>query len=274
MENLLVVKLGGGVGLDMPRACRNLAEIARERPLIVVHGVSARMNQLCEDLNVPVRTLSSPTGHSSRYTDERTRDIFVTAARSVNDDICEWLSSYGANPISVADEVVISGTRKKAIRAVVDGRVRIVRDDYSGSISGVDGDVLRDLLAQGRIPVVPPMAFSDSGYLNIDGDRASAAIAAELQADTLLILSNVDGLYRDFEADDAPISTIYPHQLEQAMDWAQGRMKRKVLGAQEALNGGVGQVIIGDGRISDAVSEALNGAGTHFLSTQQISEAQ
>lgn len=272
MENLLVVKLGGGAGLDIPRACRNLAEIAQERPLIVVHGVSDHMNQLCADLDVPVRTLSSPTGHSSRYTDERTRDIFVQASRAVNDNICEWLGSYGVSPVSMADEVVINGTRKKAIRAVVDGRVRIVRDDYSGSIRDVNGAVLHDLLAQGHIPVIPPMAISDSGLLNIDGDRASAAIASTLQADTLIILSNVDGLYRDFEADDAPVNQIYPQELEQAMSWAKGRMKRKVLGAQEALEGGVGRVIISDGRISNAVTHALNGAGTHFLSAHALSE--
>ena len=270
MENLLVVKLGGGEGLDMPRACRDLAEIAKTRPLIIVHGVSARMNQMCEDLDVPVRNLTSPGGHSSRYTDERTRDVFVAAARSVNDDICEWLYSYNVNAIGVTDDVVVSGTRKTAIRAVVDGRVRIVRDDYTGSISGVNGDRLLALLEQGHVPVLPPMALSDDGLLNIDGDRASASVAAELNADTLVILSNIEGLYRDFENDDAPIAEIPARQIEQAMDWAQGRMKRKVLGAQEALEGGVNRVIIGDGRISNPVSQALNGMGTHFLAESPV----
>lgn len=269
MENLLVVKLGGGEGLDVPRACRDLAQIAQTRPVIVVHGLSATMNQMCEDLNIPVRTLISPTGHSSRYTDERTRNIFVQAANVVNDTIRTWMSSYGVHPVSMADDVVIAGTRKRAIRAVVDGRVRIVRDDYSGSISGVNAEPLRAILVAGDVPIVPPMALSDDGLLNIDGDRAAAAIAGALGADTLIILSNVDGLYRDFEADDAPVSTVTATELDSAMDWAEGRMKRKVLGAQEALEGGVNRVIVSDGRISDPVSEALRGAGTHFLSASQ-----
>ncbi len=253
MENLLVVKLGGGEGLDMPRACRDLAEIAQTRPLIVVHGVSARMNQMCEDMNVPVRSLTSPGGHSSRYTDERTRDVFAAAARSVNDEICEWLNGYNVNAQGVTENIAIEGNRKKAIRAVVDGRVRIVRDDYTGSISGVDGTSLSNLLEQGVVPVLPPMAISDDGLLNIDGDRASAAVAAELNADTLIILSNIAGLYRDFENDDAPVAEVPANRIEEAMEWAQGRMKRKVLGAQEALDGGVRRVIIGDGRISNPV---------------------
>ncbi|MEM9953101.1 MAG: [LysW]-aminoadipate kinase [Chloroflexota bacterium] len=266
MQNLLIVKLGGGEGLDMPRACRDLAEIANTRPVIVVHGVSAKMNQMCQDLDIPVRTLTSPTGHSSRYTDERTRDVFVMASRAVNDDICTWLASYGASPISVADEIAVHGTRKKAIRAVVDGRVRIVRDDYTGSISSVNSETLLDILEVGNIPVVPPMALSDDGLLNVDGDRVAGAIATELNADTLIILSNVDGLYRDFETDDAPVSVVAHNESDNAMNWAEGRMKRKVLGAREALDGGVQRVIISDGRISDPVTEALNGAGTHFLS--------
>lgn len=266
MNNVLVVKLGGGEGLDVPRSCRDLAQIAQNRPLVVIHGVSARMNRMCQDMNVPVRTLTSPTGHSSRYTDARTRDVFVAAARSANEEIVEWLRGYGINAIGMADieDILISGNRKRAIRAVVDRRVRIVRDDYSGSITGVDGNRLNELLAMGYIPVLPPMALSDDGLLNVDGDRASAAVASELDAEELVILSNVQGLFRDFSDSSSLIAEVPMNQLEQAMNFAQGRMKRKVLGAQEALQGGVQRVIIGDGRISDPVSHALLGEGTVF----------
>jgi len=263
-NNVLVVKLGGGAGMDIPRACRDLSRIAALRPLVVIHGVSARMNQMCEELKVPVRTLSSPGGHSSRYTDERTRDIFVSAARTVNEEIVEWLHSYHVNAVGVDNEVYIEGERKRALRAIVDGRVRIVRDDYSGSITKINGTALREMLAMGYTPVLPPMAVSADGYLNIDGDRASAAVAAELDAEELVILSNVSGLFRNFGDANSLVAEVPLTQLEQAMAWAQGRMKRKVLGAQEALEGGVQRVIIGDGRVSDPVSHALSGAGTVF----------
>lgn len=264
MENILVVKLGGGEGLDMPRACRELAEIARQRPLVVIHGVSARMNQMCSDLGVAVRTISSPNGHSSRYTDARTRDIYVAAARSVNSEIVEWLSSYNVQAQGLADEVAITGERKDAIRAVIDGRVRIIRDDYTGTISGVNSAQIMNLLERGIVPVLPPMAVSPDGLLNVDGDRAGAAVAASLSAETLLILSNVRGLLRDVQDSNSLISEVPFNQLQQAMNYAEGRMKRKVLGAEEALNGGVERVIIGDGRIPNPVSTALNGAGTRF----------
>lgn len=260
--NTLVVKLGGGEGLNMPRACADLARI--DRPLVVVHGVSERMRQLCDERGVEVQMLTSPTGHSSRYTNEQTREIFVEAAQQINHEIVKLLRSHNINAISVTD--AIYGERKAALRAVVNGRIRMIRDDYSGSITGVNGDYIRNLLQQGYVPVVTPMATSPDGYLNIDGDRASAAIAGALNAEELLILSNVQGLFRDFSDPNSLIAQIPSHQLDQAMDWAQGRMKRKVLGAQEALAGGVSRVIIGDGRVDNPVTQALNGMGTVFLS--------
>jgi acetylglutamate/LysW-gamma-L-alpha-aminoadipate kinase len=262
--NILIVKLGGGAGLDFSASCDDLAALARKRPVVVVHGVSALANRLCEERGVPVRTLDSPSGHSSRYTDPQIRDIFVEAAQIANRQIVDCLQAQGIDAIGVHE--AIQGTRKTAIRAIVDGRVRVVRDDYSGSITGVDANHLRQLLENGQVPVLPPMAFSDDGMLNIDGDRASAAVASALNAQELVILSNVRGLYRRFPDESSFVQQVPGPQLDTALEWAQGRMKRKVIGAQEALQGGVQRVIIGDGRIANPVQEALAGGGTVFLS--------
>jgi acetylglutamate/LysW-gamma-L-alpha-aminoadipate kinase len=261
-----VVKLGGARGLDLDASCADLAALAAERPMVVVHGVSALANRLCDEAGHPVQTLTSPSGHTSRYTDPITRDIFIQAAEMMNRQVVDQLQARGINAISViGDETAIHGERKSAIRAVVAGRVRVVRDDYSGSISHVEGDRLRQLLEAGYVPVLPPMAMSNEGLLNVDGDRASAAIAGALGANELVILSNVRGLYRDYPDENSFVQQVPGHQLESAMNWAQGRMKRKVLGAQEALEGGVGRVIISDGRISNPVQQALAGEGTVFL---------
>ena len=147
---------------------------------------------------------------------------------------------------------------------MVDGRLRVIRDDHSGTISGVAGERLRALLERGHMPVLPPMAGSPDGLLNIDGDRAAAAVGAALGAADLVILSNVRGLYRDFPREDSFVPLVRDSEREAALTWAQGRMKRKVLAAGEALDGGVGRVIISDGRVSDPVQRALAGAGTLF----------
>jgi acetylglutamate/LysW-gamma-L-alpha-aminoadipate kinase len=97
----------------------------------------------------------------------------------------------------------------------------------------------------------------------VDGDRAAAAIGAALHTDTLLILTNVPGLLRDVEDEQSLIPSIPQSQAEDYLDrYAQGRMKRKILGAVEAMREGVKQVIIADGRVSEPVTKALNGQGT------------
>lgn len=267
LANILVVKLGGGEGLDLAASCDDLAQIAQQRPLVVVHGVSAIMNQMCHDLGVEVETLTSPSGHSSRYTTPEVRDIFVRASELANERVTSALRQRGVNAVSlIGDNVVVNGSRKKAIRAVFKGRVRVVRDDYSGSIDDVTTDPLIELLEQGQVPVLPPMATSDDGLLNVDGDRAGASVAGALVADELLILSNVRGLYRNFPDEDSFVSEVPRTKLDTALGWAEGRMKRKVLGAQEALDDGVKRVIIGDGRITNPATKALAGEGTVFLS--------
>lgn len=263
LADVLVVKIGGGAGLDMERCADDLAAVARQRPLVIVHGVSDAMNRLCAERGVAVRTLVSPTGHESRYTDPQTRDLFVEAAQQVNEALVAALAARGVRAQGVAD--AIQGERKTAIRAVVNGRVVMVRDDYSGTISGVNRQPIEELMAQGIVPVLPPLAQSADGCLNIDGDRASAAVAAALRARDLVILSNVRGLYRRFPDESTLIAEVRRHELDNALALAQGRMKRKVLGAQEALAGGVAQVIIADGRAVQPLSAALSGAGTHFI---------
>ena len=264
-NDLLVVKIGGGAGLDLDAVCDDLAHVAKEHPLVVVHGVSAAMNRLCAKRGIAVQTLTSPSGHESRYTSPALRDVYVQAAESENERIVSALTSRGVAATGfVGADVAIRAQRKKAIRAVVNGRVRMVRDDHSGSIRDVDGDALRKALDEGRVPVLPPMADSEDGLLNVDGDRAGAAVAGALDAATLLILSNVRGLYRDFPDEASFVAQVPVTQMDEALNWAQGRMKRKVLAAQEAMQQGVLEVIIGDGRAAHPFKRALAGEGTRF----------
>ncbi len=265
VDNLLVVKVGGGAGLDLDAVCDGLATVAAARPLVVVHGVSDVMNKLCAQLGIEVQTLTSPGGHSSRYTPPALRDVYVQAAESENERLVKALSRRGvAAQGMLGAATALHAERKKAIRAVVRGRVRMVRDDHSGSIRSADSALLLESLRAGCVPVLPPMATSEDGLLNVDGDRAGAAVAGALDAATLLILSNVRGLYRDFPNEDSFVAQVPGTQLDAALDWAQGRMKRKVLAAREALQAGVAAVIIADGRCANPIARALAGEGTRF----------
>ena len=157
----------------------------------------------------------------------------------------------------------MAATRKDTIQSIENGKRKIIRDDYTGKIETINTQLLQTLLDGGYLPVIAPLAVSAAGEaLNVDADRAAAMVAAALQAGTLLLLTNVPGLMRSFPDESTVIRNLPPQKLEEALSFAEGRMKKKVLGAQEALQGGVGRVIIADGRVQNPISDALAGKGT------------
>jgi acetylglutamate/LysW-gamma-L-alpha-aminoadipate kinase len=119
------------------------------------------------------------------------------------------------------------------------------------------------LINNGYVPVVTPPACSTEGEaINVDGDRAAAMIAAAIKASQLIILSNIPGLLRQFPDESTLISHIRYAGLEQALSFAEGRMKKKVLGASEAIAAGVSQVVFGDARVPNCIRLAMSGQGT------------
>lgn len=214
----------------------------------------------------PAKHVTSPQGYTSRYTDRETLEIYVMAAcGKINTFLVELLQKLGVNAVGLAgvDGRLLEGTRKDAIRIIENGRQRILRDDYTGRVEKVNVELLRLLLGHGFVPVVAPLAISYAGdAMNVDGDRAAAMIAGALGADQLIVLTNVPGLLRNFPDESTLVPHIDKYRVEQSIDFAQGRMKKKVLGASEALARGVRRVIFADGRIPEPIHHALAGHGT------------
>jgi acetylglutamate/LysW-gamma-L-alpha-aminoadipate kinase len=265
---MIVVKAGGNVGLDIEAVCVDVAHLVKQgEQILLVHGGSNETNIISEKLGHPPRFVTSVSGHVSRYTDRETLEIFamVTAGR-INKLLVERLQQMGANAVGLSglDGRLLEAERKSALRIVENGKHKVLRGDYSGSIRRVNTALLRKLFAAGYVPVVAPLAISHQGEaLNVDGDRVAAAISVALNAETLVILSNVPGLLRDLPDESTLVRHVAlddaPGVLEK---YAQGRMKKKMLGAIEALNNGVKQVIIADGRVSQPLHRALTGQGT------------
>ena len=139
----------------------------------------------------------------------------------------------------------------------------MLRGDHTGTVERVNVDLIELLLSAGYLPVLTPPAASYEGVaINVDGDRAAAALAVAMRAEALLLLSNVPGLLRHFPDESSLIASIPAADVESYLEFAQDRMKKKVLGAAEAVSGGVRRVIFGDARAGQPVSAALEGQGT------------
>jgi acetylglutamate/LysW-gamma-L-alpha-aminoadipate kinase len=267
MSKTIVVKLGGTEGVDFSAICQDVvALLDQNHQIVLVHGGSAEANALGEAVGYPPRFVTSPSGFTSRYTDRQTLEIFAMAVNGkVNTLLVEQLQVLGVNAfgLSGVDGRLMQAKRKAAIRIVENGKRKILRDDYTGKIEQVNARLVHTLLDGSYTPVIAPMAVSEKGEaLNVDADRAAAMIAAAMQVDTLLLLTAVPGLLKAFPDESSLIKTLPQSQLDSAIEIAQGRMKKKILGSQEALQGGVVKVIIADGRVENPISNALAGNGT------------
>jgi acetylglutamate/LysW-gamma-L-alpha-aminoadipate kinase len=264
---MIVIKMGGAAGVNLDAICLDVAGLVQQgQPVILVHGGSDETNQISAQLGHPPRFVTSTAGYTSRYTDRATLEIFaMVTAGKINTLLVERLQKAGVNAfgLSGVDGRLLVAQRKEAIRIVENGRKLMLRDDFTGKIEQVNTALLHLLLGAGLTPVIAPLAISPEGdALNVDADRAAALVAGAVKAEQLLLLTNVPGLLRHYPDESSLITHISAKELEAAMALAEGRMKKKVLGASEALELGVGSVIFADGRAQHPVLDALNGIGT------------
>ncbi len=264
---MLVIKIGGAAGIDAQGICSDIAAVAaRGERVVLVHGGSDEANKLGEQLGHPPRFVTSPSGYTSRYTDRATLEIFAMAtAGKINSLLVEALQRCGVNALGLsgADGRLLVAKHKESVRVIEQGKVRVLHGDHTGTIEQVNAGLLKLLLDAGYTPVIAPLAVSYEGtLLNVDADRAAASVAGALQAESLILLTNVPGLLRQFPDESTLIHKLPRAGLEESLGFAEGRMKKKVLGASEALSQGVGRVIFASGRVAQPVQNALAGEGT------------
>lgn len=265
---MIVVKVGGSEGIDTASVCADVASIVKDgRTVVLVHGGSHESTAIGEKLGHPPRFVTSVSGHSSRSTDRQTMEVLaMVMGGRINKMLVERLQGLGVNALGLSgiDGRLLEAVRKPTLRIVEGGRRLILRGEFSGRVERVNVALLTTLLDAGYTPIVAPFALSaENEMVNVDGDRAAAAIGAALGAEALVLLTNVPGLLRDVEDPASRIPIVPVADAEVALEQvAMGRMKRKVLGAAEAVRAGVGRVILADGRIARPVERALAGEGT------------
>ncbi len=266
---MIVVKIGGSEGINYGAVAKDAAALWKSgQKLIIVHGGSSETNKVAQALGHPPQFLTHPGGMTSRITDRKTLEIFeMVYCGLINKRIVELLQLEGVNAVGLSglDGRIFEGKRKDAVKYVENGKIKIHRGDFTGSVEKVNTALLNTLMDAGYLPVLTPPAVSYEGHaINTDGDTAASMLATALKAEALLLLSNIPGLLANFPDESSLIQEIPAAKVSdpQYMAVAQGRMKKKVLGAVEAVQGGVGRVVFGDARPENPISAALAGAGT------------
>ncbi|MFR9673243.1 [LysW]-aminoadipate kinase [Streptomyces sp. TR06-5] len=264
---LTVVKCGGNPAVDAAGVCADVAGLVRDgQSVVLVHGGSGEIARLAGRLGVPQRTLVSPDRVTTRYTDPATLEVVTLAlAGGVKPGIVAELSRLDVPAVGLTglDGGMLRARRKSAVRAVVDGRKTLVRDNLSGRLHEVRTELPEALLRSGFVPVVSPPAIDESDRpVNVDADRAAAALAAALGADRLVLLTGAPGVLADPDDGTSVLSTYEVPAAGAPGTFAGGGMALKLVAAREALAGGVASVRVADGRRPHPVDRALGGAGT------------
>lgn len=261
---MYVVKIGGRSGND---AGNVVADVKAVRPCVLVHGGSSAADELAAAMGRPPRFVTTPSGFTSRYTDAFAIDVVAMAmAGRLNVHLVAALQAQGvpALGLSGVDGGLVTGRRKEVLRVKEDGKVKVIRDDRSGTVEGVNADLLRAVLDAGYVPVVSPPILDavENVPLNADADRIAAQIAGALRADALVLLTNVEGVFLGPRDGSTLLSFISRAELPARMEGVSGGMKKKLLACQEALAAGVPRAVIGDSRRPEPIRAALRGEGT------------
>lgn len=260
---MLVTKIGGSIASE---ASPLLDELAEHREAVLVHGFGPQTTRRAREQGHETRWIRSPGGVRSRFTDEDTLALMQQAASEVGQRLVAGLEDRGAPADRIpGHEGLLAAEAKPALRHErEDGRTVLVRGNRSGRVERVDPQPMRDALQAGGLPVVTPLARDEQGLVSVDADRAAAAIAATLDADELVLLTDVE---RVLDEDGDPIEQMDADRAAQLVDAgaAEGGMLRKLVAAREALEDGLQRVWIGPGTRRNPIARAREGDATEVV---------
>jgi acetylglutamate kinase len=248
----VVIKLGGHAMVDEDLTAAFARDVvflryAGLRP-VVVHGGGPQI-----DAELARRGLEREFKAGLRVTSPAAMDVVrMVLAGQVQRDLVGLINRLGPLAVGMTGEDADTLT---AVRHVpwIDGEP--VDVGRVGDITGVDTRALDSLLADGRIPVVSPLARSaeDGLVYNVNADTVAAALATALRAEALVMLTDVAGLYAGWPHSDEVIPRLTADELEKLLPELSDGMVPKMTGCLNAVRGGVGAARVIDGRIPHSV---------------------
>jgi acetylglutamate kinase len=247
----VVVKFGGNAMIDeaLKRAFAQDVVFLRYAGLrpVVVHGGGPQITRALERSGIA----SEFTGGLRVTTPEAMDVVRMVLTGQVQREIVGLINEHGPFAVGLSGEDANSMTAHQR-HAEVDGeKVDIGR---VGDVTAVDPRIISTLLDDGRIPVVSSVARAeDGGVYNVNADTAAAALAVGLQAEKLVVLTDVEGLYADWPASDEVVSQLDADELEKLLPSLTAGMVPKMEACLRAVRGGVEAAHVLDGRVQHSL---------------------
>lgn len=261
MNKVLVVKYGGNAMTDDKLKSSVMRDLVVLNLLgikvVLVHGGGPEISDMLKKVGK-----KSEFVNGLRYTDEETAQIVrMVLAGSVNKALVDLIERNGGKAIGVCGQ---------------DGHLlKCEKQDESlgfvGKVTEIDTKVICDLLNLGYVPVVSTIGYDDEGNIyNVNADTAAAAIAGALDAESLILMTDIKGLLENRDDPESLIKKVYvsdiPALVKQGI--ISGGMIPKIECCKEAIRRGVKKAVIIDGRVEHSLLiEILSdeGIGTMFV---------
>jgi acetylglutamate kinase len=262
----IVVKYGGNAMTDEKLKQAFAEDIvflryAGFRP-VVVHGGGPQISTMLERLGI-----ESEFRGGLRVTTEEAMDVVrMVLVGQVQRELVGLLNQQGPLAVGLSGEDAGLFTAVRTT-TVIDGED--VDLGLVGEVAKVRPEAVRDIVDAGRIPVISSVAPDSEGTVhNVNADTAAAALAVALEAEKLLVLTDVEGLYRDWPDSDDVIGEISPEALAELMPSLASGMVPKMGACLHAVTNGVSRATVVDGREPHAVLLEIftdEGVGTQVL---------
>ncbi|MEY8336873.1 acetylglutamate kinase [Lachnospiraceae bacterium 62-35] len=266
-RKIIVVKYGGSAMLDEELKKRVIQDVVLLKLTgfkpIIVHGGGKEISRWINKIGMePVFK------NGLRVTDEATMEIAEMVLNKVNKGLVQMVNELGVRAVGISgkDGMLLQCEKKYSNGEDI---------GFVGDIKAVNPKIIYDLLEKDFLPVICPVGCDDhlTGY-NVNADDAACAIAEAMNAEKLAFLTDVEGVYRDFEDKDSLISEM---TVEEAQEFVSeggigGGMLPKLQNCIDAIKSGVSRVHILDGRIPHCLLLEIftnKGIGTAIIDSRE-----
>ena len=207
---------------------------------VIVHGGGKEISKWLEKVNIEPHFVNG-----LRFTDDATMEVVEMVLNKVNKELVQMMGELGMKAVGISGK---DGSLLHCHKKEVEGEdIGLV-----GEVSEVNPDIIFDLLDREFVPVICPVGF-DREYksYNVNADDAACAIAKALKAEKLAFLTDVEGVYRDFDDKSSLIEKISTKEIQEMIENGQmgGGMLPKLSNCVDAIENGVNRVTIADGRV-------------------------
>jgi acetylglutamate kinase len=269
-RKIVVIKYGGSAMVDEELKKKVIQDVALLKLVgfkpIIVHGGGKEISRWVGKVGMEPHFING-----LRVTDEATMEIAEMVLNKVNKSLVQLVSQLGIQAVGISGK---DGMMLKCHKKYSGGQ----DIGFVGEVESVDPKIIYDLLEKDFIPIICPIGFDEefSSY-NINADDAACAIARAVKAEKLAFLTDVEGVYRDFEDKSSLVSEMSVQEAQAFVDSGSlgGGMLPKLQNCIDAIENGVSRVHILDGRIPHCLLLEIftdKGIGTAIYHSQQKEE--